>query len=395
MNKGNVLAIGNLDSGKTTLINAVLGDDVNVSYWDKMGTPGELAIYDSETVPFRIIETVGFEPSLLKEQKTINSIKKWIKKSKKNDSIENDISVIWFVIDATESKLIPERIKELVKVTSHWKSVPVVVVLTKSYSEFDREANVESAYIAYAKQKKYFENLRKILPVVASTYMLNENAFAPPEGIEELIDLTNELMPEGLQIAENNLSKFKLNQKRVLTHGMTVAATTAAVAVAATPIPLPDAHILVPIEVKLINSIAKTYGIEKNDDSNPFFQTFVEMGTVGIAAKAAINGMKLIPGINIGATLVNAIVAGVIVASLGEGAIFIFEQIHLGKKTTADINWLNEFMESKQIPQIVNMIEEITKKIDSKTEAKDIPRIIFEVLGKTFKSRKKLEETSV
>lgn len=214
MNKGNVLAIGNLDSGKTTLINAVLGDDVNVSYWDKMGTPGELAIYDSETVPFRIIETVGFEPSLLKEQKTINSIKKWIKKSKKNDSIENDISVIWFVIDATESKLIPERIKELVKVTSHWKSVPVVVVLTKSYSEFDREANVESAYIAYAKQKKYFENLRKILPVVASTYMLNENAFAPPEGIEELIDLTNELMPEGLQIAENNLSKFKLNQKK-------------------------------------------------------------------------------------------------------------------------------------------------------------------------------------
>lgn len=119
------------------------------------------------------------------------------------------------------------------------------------------------------------------------------------------------------------------------------------------------------------------------------------MGTVGIAAKAAINGMKLIPGINIGSTLVNAIVAGVIVASLGEGAIFIFEQIHLGKKTTADINWLNEFMESKQIPQIVNMIEEITKKIDSKTEAKDIPRIIFEVLGKTFKSRKKLEETSV
>ena len=55
---------------------------------------------------------------------------------------------------------------------------------------------------AFAMQKKYSKNLKKIIPVVASTYELNETAFAPPEGITELIDITNELMPDGIKAGE-------------------------------------------------------------------------------------------------------------------------------------------------------------------------------------------------
>ena len=229
MERGNVLVIGNLGSGKTTLINAVLGDGLTVTTSGKKGSAGELAIYDSEDVPFRIIEAVGYEPSLIKEQQTINSIKKWLKESKKLEKTEIDVNVIWFVVDATESKTIPKSIEQLCKATSSWKSVPVIVVITKSYAEPEREKNFEAAYVAYAKQKKHFGNLRKILPVVASTYILNENAFAPPEGLTELIDLTNDLIPEGLHVAEKKLNTFKLNQKRLAAHGMTGAAITAAV----------------------------------------------------------------------------------------------------------------------------------------------------------------------
>ena len=62
-----------------------------------------------------------------------------------------------------------------------------------------------------AKQKRYSKNLRKIIPVVASTYVLNDNAYAAPEGITELIDATNELMPEGIKASESDIAKFKLN----------------------------------------------------------------------------------------------------------------------------------------------------------------------------------------
>lgn len=389
MERGNVLVIGNLGSGKTTLINAVLGDGLTVTTSGKKGSAGELAIYDSEDVPFRIIEAVGYEPSLIKEQQTINSIKKWLKESKKLEKAEIDVNVIWFVVDATESKTIPKSIEQLCKATSSWKSVPVIVVITKSYAEPEREKNFEAAYVAYAKQKKHFGNLRKILPVVASTYILNENAFAPPEGLTELIDLTNDLIPEGLHVAEKKLNTFKLNQKRLAAHGMTGAAITAAVlATGVSPIKLSDAQILIPIETKLIDSIAKTYGIEKNEISEPFFKKIIEMGTVGIIAKAVITGVKKIPKIKVATDVINAIVAGVVIFSLGEGAIYMFEQIYLGKKSVEDLNSIDEIVDSEQMPQIMGIIENTTKKIDDKTSVKDIPTIIIEVIGKTITSKK-------
>ena len=52
---------------------------------------------------------------------------------------------------------------------------------------------------AFAKQKRYAKNLRKVIPVVATTFVLNDSAYAAPEGITDLIDATNELMPEGIR----------------------------------------------------------------------------------------------------------------------------------------------------------------------------------------------------
>ena len=54
MNKGNVLVIGNSGVGKSTLINAVLGEQVAKTSWGTEGTTIELKIYDKESVPFWI-----------------------------------------------------------------------------------------------------------------------------------------------------------------------------------------------------------------------------------------------------------------------------------------------------------------------------------------------------
>lgn len=39
---------------------------------------------------------------------------------------------------------------------------------------------------AFVKYKRYSKNLRKVIPVVASTYVLNDSADATLEGITEL-----------------------------------------------------------------------------------------------------------------------------------------------------------------------------------------------------------------
>jgi uncharacterized protein (DUF697 family)/GTP-binding protein EngB required for normal cell division len=311
MERGNVLVIGNSGVGKSTLINAVLGEEKAETGWGTKGTTKELAIYTSEKIPFRIIDTLGFEPSFIKEFKAINAVKKWSKVSAKEGHEDNQINVIWFCVEGTSSKLFPKTLKDLSKATAMWETVPVIVVITKSYSVPEREQNIEMVNNAFAKQQRYSKNLRKVIPVVASTYVLNDNAYAAPEGITELIDATNELMPEGIKAGEIDIAAFKLNRKRAMAHGITGVSTTAAVVVGAVPIPFPDAIILTPVEVALVNAIAQIYEISKNEDSKQFFNSIVEVGTVSMAAKAAINALKLIPGVNLGASVLNAIIAGI------------------------------------------------------------------------------------
>ena len=264
MKKGNVLVIGNSGVGKSTLINSVLGERKAETGWGNEGTTKELRLYENGDVPFRLIDSVGFEPTFLKRTSSINAVKKWSKNSAKGnveDKENGHINVIWFCVDGTSSKLFPDTIKSLCKAVSMWKSVPIIVVITKSYSVLEREQNIEMVKNGFKKYKKCADSIRNIIPVVASTYALNEDLYVPPEGITELIEVTNELLPEGIKTAESNINKYKLNRKRALAQSVVGASTTAGVIVGAVPIPFADAVILTPIELAEIRAIAQIYGI--------------------------------------------------------------------------------------------------------------------------------------
>lgn len=392
MERGNVLVIGNSGVGKSTLINAVLGDDcekkAKTGYGIK-GTTDKLEIYESDKIPFRVIDTIGFEPTFIKEQLAINKVKKWSKDCAKKGREDNQINVIWFCVDGTAKKLFPKAIESLSRATSMWKTVPVIVVITKSYSVPEREENIEMVQNAFATQKKYSKNLKKIVPVVASTYRLNETAFASPEGITELIDITNGLMPEGLQAGVNDLANFKLNRKRQLAQGIVSVSTASGVVIGATPISFADAALLTPLEIAEINAIAMVYGIKKDEKSKQLFNSIIEVGTISTAAKATIAILKDIPGIKIGASVLNAIIAGSIVAALGEGSAYIFEQIYLGKKTFQDIDWVTKVLESKLSLELVEKVKNIFSDIDGDVDIGKIADIIMEFFQtKTTKNSK-------
>ena len=375
MERGNVLVIGNSGVGKSTLINAVLGLEVAETGCGTEGITSKLEIYESDAIPFRVIDTIGFEPTFFKERTAIQAVKNWSKACAKDGKEDNQINVIWFCVDGTSRKLFPKAIQSLSRATAMWKTVPIVVVITKSYSMKERAENVAMVEAAFAKQR-ISQNLKKIIPVVAQTYELNETAFAAPEGITELIDVTNELMPEGVQAGQMDLANFKLKRKRQLANGVVGAATVSAVAVGATPLSIADAVILTPLEIAEINAIAKIYGIQNDASSKQFFRNIVEIGTVGTAAKQAIAALKNIPGINIGAAALNAIVAGSIAAALGKGSIYIFEQIYLGNKTIEDIDWVTKVLESRMSTEIMdgakNTLQQVEDEMDLKAIAKQI-----------------------
>ena len=85
MQRGNVLVIGNSGVGKSTLINSVFGEERAKTGWGSEGTTEHLEIYESNKIPFRIIDSVGFEPSFLKKMQAINAVKKWSKRVLKKD----------------------------------------------------------------------------------------------------------------------------------------------------------------------------------------------------------------------------------------------------------------------------------------------------------------------
>lgn len=363
MERGNVLVIGNSGVGKSTLINAVLGEDAAMTGWGTEGTTKELKTYESQGIGFRVIDSVGFEPSLLKGRRAVGAVRRWSKDAAKKGREDNKINLIWFCVEGTSSKLFPQTIRNVTRAISIWRSVPVIVVITKSYSVPDREKNIRMVREAFSAVKN--NNLKAILPVVAATFVLNDSAYAPPEGIEELIRKTDELMPEGLRAAEEDLARFILGRKRMLSQGVVSAATLAGATVGAVPVPFPDTLLLTPTEVAEINAIAHIYGISKKDGYRKFLESIIDVGAVTTASKLAISALKAVPGLNWGAGLINAVIAGSIVAALGEVSILAFEQIYLGSKTLDDLDWIRKLVESRLSRSFVEKLDQIVEKLSA------------------------------
>ena len=77
--------------------------------------------------------------------------------------------------------------------------------------------------------------------------------------------------------------------------------------------------------------LANHYGVKKNSGYEQALKYLLELGAVTAAAKAALEALKAVPGLTLGAVTINAIVAGSIVAGLGEGCIGIFELVSKGE----------------------------------------------------------------
>lgn len=386
MKKGNVLVIGNSGVGKSTLINAVLGEDVAITSWGDSGTTIKLDIYNGE--PFNIIDTIGFEPSWLKSIKAIAAIKKWSHKSAKEENEDKQINVIWFCVDGTSRKLFPNAIKDLSRSISMWKSVPIIVVITKSYSVPERTENIELVNKVFSQNKDLSKRLRKIIPVVASPYILNDTASAPPEGITELIDVTNELMPEGFKAAKNDISRFNLGRKRTWAQGAIVASVGSAVAKCFINLGTSDSLVLSAIENALVDSLSKIYNVDKNSKVTQIIKNNIANGTVNKFAKTAISLIEKLPvGQKLGSTIINPIIAASVVILIGESAAMSFEKIYLGNDDNEEIEKIEEVFESDVVSEIVEQVKIIGDNLTPESGPKEITQAATNFVN-SKKSRK-------
>lgn len=191
-------------------------------------------------------------------------------------------------------------------------------------------------------------------------------------------------MPEGIKAAEKDVSAFKLKRKRALSQTVVAASTTGGAVVGAVPIPIPDAAVLSPIEVAEINAIASIYEIKNNEDSKKFINSIIEVDTISLAAKGALQALKAIPGINLAASVLNSVIAASFVAAIGEASIYAFEKVYLGEKSVADIDWVKKFMESKLSNEFIEKATAAIQAIAKGAGSKDITKTISNVVNALF-----------
>lgn len=379
--KMNVLVIGVSGAGKSTLIKAISGVKVVTGVGE--GNTQKIGVYESNTWPIRCIDTKGFEYNFIEQWKTIRQVKKYTKQqigSNKGNSSDLGIDAVWYCIEGTARRTFVNNINLMNKAIKGWKNIPVFAVITKSYSETDIPENIEAVRQTFAKLNGV--NLKKIIPVVAEEYIINDEVRVLPKGIEELCLSTLDCIDEAKNINQENRNRMVLEQKRFTANTITTGATITSFTIGAIPLNFADSQLLVPIEIGLVSAIFKVYGVKV---SKEIVKTIVGSSIITLAAKQVVTLVKALP---IAGDIVNGTVAGAFVLALGEGTILVSEGIYTGKikedekDRIADII-ANSIKENAVIKATIGYFEKNGDKLSGKS-----PKEILEDIIKITKTKK-------
>lgn len=384
MSKGNVLILGNSGVGKSTLINAIYKSNVaEVANATTEGVTKKLQVYDKKSMPFRLIDTVGFEPGFLRNFFIIREVKQYTKNIAKKDNNQEYINMIWFCIDGTSPRLFNKTINDFIGAIKGWKSIPIIIVITKSYSSEDTKANI-NVVKSVVEKRKINDRVVGIIPVVAEQYVIDDGIYKEPFGLDKLIECTNNNMPEGMRAAKRDVESFILEKKNMSAHVSIFLSTTAGIAVCAIPLPLPDAAPLTAIEGFEIETIANIYGLKEQFKKTGIMQYIIEAGTIAIVGKQLANILKAIPGINLAASVINSIVGGSIVAVIGKVTQYSCEQVYRGDRTIDDVDWIKKLVDNEFSKGIQSKFKVIAEKIQDSDSIgpKEIAGIIIAELLK-------------
>lgn len=384
----NILVLGNSGAGKSTLIKAISGKEVYIGTGE--GATQKIKVYESETWPFRLIDTKGFEFNILAQWDTIHQIKKYTKSQVKNANSNNrnqGIDVVWYCVEGTSRRAFSANIEMMNKSIRGWKNIPIFAVITKSYSQKDIESNKDAIGIAFARGKKV--NLQNIIPIVAEPYIINEQYTIPVRGLEELCQETVQCTSLAKDIKQENLDRMVLEQRRFTANSYVAGATVAAAAIGIAPInSIHDAALLVPLETGLTAGILKIYKIDSSKDLIAGI-----VGSAGITnlAKFAVGQLKTIP--NIAGNVANAIVAGIVVAVLGEAVIAVSEGIYKGSIDPSKAEEIIEFVKNK-ISESTHL-KKITSYIESHPEILEHFKVedVFQIINQALSQEEKEQES--
>jgi uncharacterized protein (DUF697 family)/GTP-binding protein EngB required for normal cell division len=308
----NILISGQTGVGKSTLINSVFRAPLAAEGVGKPVTK-HVQRYQVEGVPVTIYDTPGIELGQSKKE-VIREYKKTIKDTL-NRPLDEHVHIAWYCMSA-ETPRVQDYDVDVIKALA--EEVPVLLVLTQCV-DVERAAALETA-IATEKLPIHGPPLRTLARerrVAGRTI--------PPQGLEELVERTHEILPEAVRRAFTNAQGVVIRLKVRHARAVVGAAGAAAGTVGAVPIPVSDAVVLMPIQVGMLAGISAIFGVDVSRGRiAELIRGLAKSGGTEWAGKALVQALlKVAPGTE----LVSAAVATAITLALGEAHIQLCKEL--------------------------------------------------------------------
>lgn len=314
----NIIVAGKTGVGKSTLINSVFREKLAETGMGKPVTQHMRKI-TKKGVPLAIYDTRGFELGKEVQTEVKREVTETISKGLATQDINKAIHCIWYCINTASNRVEPEEIEWLKELSmdNQITQVPIIVVLTQAFSKKKAQE---------LRQMLLNENLDiiQVIPVLAEDYEIEDLGTAKAYGLDVLIKVMGEALPEELMDTLQNLQIVSLEEKKRRAQAAVATAALAAVGEGAAPIPFSDCALMIPTQLGMIASITVIFGFDVNKSIiTALLSSTIGAGGATVLGKTVVtNILKFIPGIGtVAGGAISAGTAGVITAALGEAYI--------------------------------------------------------------------------
>ncbi|MGO5318181.1 YcjF family protein [Bifidobacterium boum] len=330
----NIIVAGKTGVGKSTLINSVFQGDLAETGMGKPVTDHMRKI-TKKGVPLAIYDTRGFELGKEVQAEVKHEVVDTIQKGLATKDINKTIHCIWYCINTASNRVEPEEIQWLRELSreNQITQVPIIIVLTQSFSK--KNANA-------LRKMLLDENLDvvQIIPVLAQDYEIDEDYVAKSYGLDVLIKVMGEALPEELMDTLQHVQIASLDEKKRCAQAAVATAAAASVGEGAAPIPFSDCALLIPTQLTMIVAITVIFGFDVNKSIlTTLISSTIGTGGATVLGKTVVsNILKFIPGAGTGiGAAISASTAGLITTALGEAYIKVLELVFKGEMNINDL----------------------------------------------------------
>lgn len=238
----NVLIVGNTGVGKSTLTRKIFGPSADIEVSEGLPGTKRLEVHQVADSLLSLWDTRGFEAGSVE---ALGEIEKEINAACSKAAVSERIHIAWMCIASPSARIEPIHIKFLELLSR--QSIPTIVVFTKSYVSISDEAK--------ALAKPCAEQIEVL--VESQVGILRE-----PFGVDELVEKTLGLIPNGFQAAFAAAQRVSWSTKKIAANGSVRNAVGFAAGTALAPM---HSLSLLAIQTAMFVRIDHIYELDKAD----------------------------------------------------------------------------------------------------------------------------------